>query len=89
MVAITKGNSLPTRFVGMDNTTGQMENIMMANGFKTKCMGMEFSSGKTLKNMKVNLLMIKGKVGEHFHGQMEGNILESGNQESSMVKALI
>ena len=68
----------------MGSTIGLMENIMWGSGKKTKCMERDALYGKMARNMKVILSMIKEKVKEHLHGQMEEFIQVVGKMESNM-----
>jgi hypothetical protein len=55
MEAITKVNLNKMKYVGMENTIGQMVSNMTANGVIIKCTEKEFLFGRTKRNTKDNL----------------------------------
>ena len=74
------------KFLVWDFIHGQMAKNMKGNGKITKCMDMGLCYGKTKENIKEILLMIRGKVTEHFIGQTVVSIQENGKMASNMAK---
>ena len=51
---------------------------MKVNGKSTKCMERVNSPGLTRENIMEATMMIRNKVGESSHGQMEENMMATG-----------
>ena len=68
-------------------TTGQMRKLMKEAGTRIKWMATVSYVGRTVKAMKVNLLMTNVKAKVLSSGQMAVNILVNGKEVSSMERA--
>ena len=62
----------------MESIRGPMDEPTLENGKKTKCMGMEFSSGLTAVYTKVNLLTIASRGKVRSSGPTDASIVVHG-----------
>jgi hypothetical protein len=86
MALYTLASSLIIILKGLVSINGQMAGLIMVNGKIIKCMAKEYLLGLMGEDMRVNILKIKSKVKVHSTGQMEENMLDNGEMESSMEK---
>jgi hypothetical protein len=59
---------------------------LKATGKQIICMEKEYILGKTVEDMKVNILMIKSKGSVYINGQMVGDMQVSGKTVNNMEK---
>ena len=72
-------------FMVMANISGLMEESIQATGYATKCMGKDFSPGRTVENIKEITMTIRNKVMVFLLGQTEDNMTDNGIMESKTV----
>jgi hypothetical protein len=68
----------------MDNTVGLMEENMLDNGIKIKCMDVEFINGTMVENTKDNINLIRSMVMVSILGLMEENMMVVGVMDLEM-----
>lgn len=84
--AIIRDNLLIMIYMDMESTIGLTEGIIKDIGMLIKCMAMVFLLEQMEKSMTEDILMIKKKDGEYFHGLMGKDTKEIGSMDYNMGK---
>lgn len=83
----TLESSCRMKSVAKASTCGLMAKPMRDSGRRTRCMGMVYLHGRTVRSMKDTLLMIREKDKVNSHGKTVEFMMECGRTGSNMAEA--